>query len=52
MKRYAAALVAALLLVVILVHFAGAVLHTLAETLLVAGVASVIVAVWRLRHHR
>ncbi|HED5889198.1 TPA: hypothetical protein R5S02_004447 [Salmonella enterica] len=50
MKRYAAAMVAALLLVVILVHFAGAVLHTLAETLLAAGVAAIVVAVWRLRH--
>ncbi|EDW8957601.1 hypothetical protein RKT29_004233 [Salmonella enterica subsp. enterica serovar Lome] len=50
MKHYAAALVAALLLVVILMHFAGAVLHTLAETLLAAGVAAVVVAVWRMRH--
>ncbi|MFS9379433.1 hypothetical protein QNN88_01880 [Citrobacter sp. ANG330] len=50
MKRYAAALVAALLLVVILVHFAGAVLHTLAEMLLAAGVAAIVVAVWRLRY--
>ena len=50
MKRYAAALIAVLLLVVILVHFAGAVLYTLAETLLAAGVAAVVVTVWRLRH--
>ena len=48
MKLYAAAL----LLVVILVHFAGAVLHTLAECILITGVAAVVVAVWRLRHRQ